>query len=196
MPEQTVDVRHLRKPDKHPTIFAAYAALAPGGSIMLVNDHDPRHLHEEFEVEHPGSHRWEYLERGPRTWRIRIGKLTAAPLPRIVHDTNGPQGPDATGAVWNLRMRDRDLDSNVIHLPPGAAIDAHDGPALDVLVHILDGGGRLVTELATLDLRPGVLVWLPRRSRRGFTAGPDGLSYLTVHQRREALVLDAVPRRA
>ena len=114
---------------------------------------------------------------------------------RVVHDTNGPQGPDVTGAAWNLRMRDRDLDSNVIRLPPGAAIDAHDGPALDVLLHILDGGGRLTTELATLDLRPGMLVWLPRRSRRGFTAGPDGLRSLTVHQRREALVLDAAPRR-
>jgi len=40
-------------------------------------------------------------------------------------------------------------------------------------------------------LRPGSLVWLPRRSRREFTAGPDGLMYLTVHQRRQALTLIA-----
>jgi uncharacterized protein (DUF2249 family)/quercetin dioxygenase-like cupin family protein len=196
MPEQTLDVRPLRKPDRHPTIFAAYEALAAGESLVLVNNHDPKHLHDEFKLEHPGSHGWNYLERGPETWRIRISKITAAPLPRIVHDMTGSQAPDATGAIWRLQMRDRDLDSNIIHLPPGVAIGAHNGPDLDILLHILHGGGRLATELTTLDLRPGVLVWLPRRSRREFTAGPEGLSYLTVHQRRQALVLDAAARRA
>jgi uncharacterized protein (DUF2249 family) len=38
------DVRQLRKPDKHPTIFATYAAMSVGESFVLVNNHDPKHL--------------------------------------------------------------------------------------------------------------------------------------------------------
>ena len=190
---QELDVRTLRKPDKHPAIFAAYAALPVGGSFVLVNDHDPKHLHDEFEADHAGSYEWEYLNTEPRDWRIKITKNTAAPLPRVLVDTTDVSSraqPDVAGAVWKLQARERDLDSNVIALPPGGTIDAHAGPDLDVLIHILSGGGQLTTERGVLDLGPGVLLWLPRRSRRQFSAGPDGLRYLTVHQRRQALVLD------
>lgn len=204
MSEHEVDVRTLRKPDKHPAIFQAYAALPPGDSLVLVNDHDPRHLRDEFEVEYPGGYAWEYLAREPRDWRIRITKLASTPLPRVLDDTTvladntGLAGPGAEGAgvAWKLQMRERDLDSNVITLAPGAAIGAHYGPDLDVLIHVLSGSGQLVTELNAAPLRPGSLVWLPRRSRREFTAGSDGLMYLTVHQRRQALMLTPHDRKA
>ena len=95
--------------------------------------------------------------------------------------------------IWKLQMRERDLDSNIIGLSPGATIDAHAGPDVDVLIHVLAGSGQLTTELDTLTLCTGSLIWLPRRSRRQFTAGPDGLRYLTVHQRRQALTLTTAP---
>jgi uncharacterized protein (DUF2249 family)/quercetin dioxygenase-like cupin family protein len=191
MADTELDVRQLRKPDKHPTIFATYAALEVGESFVLVNNHDPKHLRAEFDADFPGSYSWEYLEKGPEAWRIRIGKLTSTPLPRILADTNdvARAEPDATGAVWKLEARDRDLDSNVIALPAGGGIDSHAGPDLDVLIHVLSGSGRLTTEAGAVDLFPGALLWLPRRSRRQFAAGPDGLRYLTVHQRRQALLL-------
>jgi len=191
---QELDVRGMRKPDKHPTIFATYAALPVGGSLVLVNDHDPQHLHEEFETDHADSYRWEYLSREMRDWRIQITKLAGTPLPRVLVDTTTTTGDtaaaDVTGAVWKLQARERDLDANVIALPPGQSIDAHTGPDLDVLIHVLAGSGQLTTELGVLDLTPGVLLWLPRRSRRQFTAGAEGLRYLTAHQRRQALQLD------
>jgi uncharacterized protein (DUF2249 family) len=40
--DNELDVRELRKPDKHPTIFAAFGALAVGDSFVLVNNHDPK----------------------------------------------------------------------------------------------------------------------------------------------------------
>ena len=164
-------------------------------SFVLVNNHDPVHLRDEFEAEHSGSFGWEYLDCGPRLWRIRLSKLTAAALPRMLCDTSlEASDVDAAGAVWKLELRERDLDSNIIRLPPDGGIDEHQGPDLDVLIHVLDGSGRLVTELGALPLGAGALVWLPRRSRREFAAGPDGLSYLTVHQRRQALTLTPGPR--
>ncbi|TDC88907.1 hypothetical protein E1161_22770 [Saccharopolyspora aridisoli] len=119
-------------------------------------------------------------------------------MPRILARTDqrtAPAGEGESGAVWKLQEEQRDLDSNIIALLPEGTIDAHTGPDLDVLIHVLAGSGQLATELDTLELMPGALVWLPRRSRRQFTAGPEGLRYLTVHQRRQALVLDAPPSR-
>ncbi|MFF7154165.1 DUF2249 domain-containing protein [Streptomyces sp. NPDC008139] len=218
MPGPELDVRPLPKPGRHPAVFAAYDALAVGDSLVLLIDHDPRHLREEFDTEHPGGHDWQYEDKAPGEWRIRIRKLASTSLPRVLTGARPPDSPDspvspvsqdvrdsvdgpgapavaspgvpdASGAVWKLRMRDRDLDSNIIQLPPHAGIAPHLGPDLDVLVHVLDGDGRLTTELDQVPLAPGDLVWLPRRSLRAFTAGPHGLRYLTVHQRRQALVL-------
>ncbi|MGH3562268.1 MAG: DUF2249 domain-containing protein [Mycobacterium sp.] len=199
MPDTELDVRPLRKPEKHPTIFATYADLAVGESFVLVNNHDPKHLHDEFELDHPGSYGWEYLEKGP-VWRIRISKLTSTPLPRILTNTAEITGsdaePDLAGVLWKLEVQNRDLDSNVISLTPNDGIDTHIGAEVDVLVHVLSGSGRLITEQGTVDLVPGALLWMPRRSRRQFSAGPDGLRYLTVHQKRQILGLTPTVRQA
>jgi uncharacterized protein (DUF2249 family) len=79
MQAEELDVRPLRKPDKHPTIFRTYDALAVGESFVLVNNHDPKHLRAEFDADHPGSYGWDYLDRGPSVWRIRISKIAGTP---------------------------------------------------------------------------------------------------------------------
>lgn len=197
MPDQELDVRPLPKPDKHPRIFELFGALALGESFVLVNNHDPKHLRREFEKEHPSGFGWDYLDRGPAAWRIRISKLASTPVPRILCDAReiaaGPYDPGVAGAVWKLEMSQRHLDSNIIRLPPESRIDAHTGPDLDVLILVLDGGGELVTETGTLGLHPGALAWLPRLSRREITASVAGLSYLTVHPRRPSLGIEAAP---
>jgi len=101
--------------------------------------------------------------------------------PHIVGDS-GAEG--AVGAVWSLAPAARSLDANVIWLPAGDGIAAHAGPDLDVLIHVIDGSGTLTTDDGDIALAPGTLAWLPPRSRRAFVAGPDGLRYLTVHQRK------------
>ena len=61
-------------------IFAKFDALAPGASLRLLNDHDPIPLNRQFEMIRPGQAFWEYIERGPSLFRIRICKL-ASPNP-------------------------------------------------------------------------------------------------------------------
>ncbi len=75
-----LDVRELAPARRHESIFAAYQALAPGAGFVLVNDHDPKPLRYQFEAEHAGEHTWDYLEEGPRVWRVRIGRSVGAPV--------------------------------------------------------------------------------------------------------------------
>ena len=72
-----LDVRVIPPFQKHPTIFGRYEALGAGESFTLVNDHDPKPLYYQFNAELPGKFEWEYLEKGPSVWRVRIGKPRA-----------------------------------------------------------------------------------------------------------------------
>ncbi len=74
---RTLDVRVIPPREKHPTIFQTFAALAPGESFILLNDHDPRPLRYQFEYEHAGQFTWEYVEQGPAVWRVQISKVQA-----------------------------------------------------------------------------------------------------------------------
>ena len=73
-----LDVRDMAPAQRHEVIFATYSALAPGTSFVLVNDHDPKPLYYQFEAEHAGQFSWDYLEAGPRAWRVRIGRAEAS----------------------------------------------------------------------------------------------------------------------
>lgn len=70
----TIDVRTIPPQERHQRIFATFEGLAPGAAFELLNDHDPIPLHHQFDQRHPGRFSWTYLERGPDSWRVRIGK--------------------------------------------------------------------------------------------------------------------------
>lgn len=106
----------------------------------------------------------------------------------------GTGSDDQAGAVWRLAEEVRDLDANIIALPPGGTIERHTGPALDVLLHVVSGEGVLVSGDDTIDLVPGAVVWLPQHTERQFRAGDVGLRYLSVHVRRhDALSITSRP---
>ena len=69
-----LDVREIAPRDRHTRIHEAFDALAAGAAFELVNDHDPKPLHYEFQAERPGAFTWEHLEEGPEAWRVRIGR--------------------------------------------------------------------------------------------------------------------------
>ena len=77
--EPELDVRRFPHGQRHESIFAAYDALAGGSGFVLVNDHDPKPLRYQFEAQHAGEYTWDYLEEGPRVWRVRVGRPVGAP---------------------------------------------------------------------------------------------------------------------
>ncbi|HWK92041.1 MAG TPA: cupin domain-containing protein [Luteimicrobium sp.] len=116
-----------------------------------------------------------------------------ADVPRVVTSTLARPDvvPPSGGAVWSLRLPDRDLDSNVVVLPAGGGIGRHLGPEVDVMFHVLDGSATIETAGGDVPVVAGDVVWLPKRSERRIVAGPDGVRYLTVHRHREGLALTA-----
>ena len=75
---ENLDVRQLIPMERHRTIFSTWQNLTVGKSFVLINDHDPKPLYYQFDAEHSGQFTWEYLESGPETWRVRIGKTASA----------------------------------------------------------------------------------------------------------------------
>ncbi len=72
-----IDVRTIAPRERHPLIFDTFRNLVPGGALLLVNDHDPKPLYYQFSAELAGHFEWEYVERGPDIWKVRIGKPKA-----------------------------------------------------------------------------------------------------------------------
>ncbi|MEX0600115.1 MAG: DUF2249 domain-containing protein [Rhodothermales bacterium] len=74
--EKVFDVRPIPPREKHPAIFTTFDGLEAGDSFVLVNDHDPVPLKHQFSFERPGQVEWDYLEKGPELWRVRITRTS------------------------------------------------------------------------------------------------------------------------
>lgn len=95
--DQTIlDVREIPCQIKHPKIMKRFLGLAVGAHLVLVNDHDPVPLYYQFDAMFPKAFQWEYLERGPVEYRIRIAKLAAVVPPVRL---GSPCAPDDGGTV-------------------------------------------------------------------------------------------------
>jgi uncharacterized protein (DUF2249 family)/quercetin dioxygenase-like cupin family protein len=89
-PEREIDVRLVPRAERHPLVFAAFDRLAVGESFIICNDHDPQPLRMQIEQMREGEMKWEYIERGPDTFRIRFTRV-APPA--------GKTGPVNTGTA-------------------------------------------------------------------------------------------------
>lgn len=123
------------------------------------------------------------------------GPQVEQPTVRVLADVHELVG-DAlvpSGARWTLAEPGRQLDANFVHLPAGRHVGSHLEPDLDVVLVVVAGGGIVGTPDGEQVIADGNVVWLPRGSSRNLTAGDRGLSYLTVHRRRQGLQIRSRP---
>lgn len=92
---EEIDVRTIPHHERHALIFQKFDALAVGQSIRLKNDHDPVPLGMQFEQMRPGQTKWEYIERGPLEFRIRITRVA----PSSPSDTPFPTRPGFVSGI-------------------------------------------------------------------------------------------------
>jgi uncharacterized protein (DUF2249 family) len=71
-----LDVRPVPPKDRFDTIMGAYEALEPGGELELAVDHDPTCMYYTLKATRgDAAFEFEYIEAGPRTWRVRVRKI-------------------------------------------------------------------------------------------------------------------------
>lgn len=92
-------------------------------------------------------------------------------------------GARGLGVQWSL-VGDRELEVNVVHIPADEGIAEHLS-TVDVVVVGTAGEGRVSIDAVPCELRTGLLVFVPSGTTRSFRAGATGLTYLTIHRRRD-----------
>ncbi|SRR5690606_3438277 len=70
-----MDLRPFPPAKRHEMFYQAFAGIHPGEAFEFLNDHDPKPLYYQIEAESQEPFRWEYLEKGPRDWKVRVIKF-------------------------------------------------------------------------------------------------------------------------
>lgn len=78
-----VDLREVPRPQRHPLVFSRLDALGVGESFELINDHDPIPLHRQIDTMRPGQAEWNYIERRPEFFHIRVRRVAPLSGPEI-----------------------------------------------------------------------------------------------------------------
>ncbi|MBI2852800.1 MAG: DUF438 domain-containing protein [Chloroflexi bacterium] len=69
-----LDLRPIFIFERHDKIFEKWDAMKPGETLRITNDHDPKPLRYQFEVEYKDHYEWEYEQKGPKDWIVKIKK--------------------------------------------------------------------------------------------------------------------------
>ena len=77
--DRVLDVREIPCSIKHGLVLRTCLELPQGSCFILLNGHDPVPISQQLQTEFPGCYAWDYLERGPEAFRIRISKLRELP---------------------------------------------------------------------------------------------------------------------
>jgi quercetin dioxygenase-like cupin family protein len=101
---------------------------------------------------------------------------------------------DGRGPLWGDATDD--LNLTLLAWPPGEGPGEHVNEERDVVLVVLDGSGTVMLDGDAHDVHAGTAVVVQKGARRGLTAGPEGILYLTVHRRRGGLQIAPAPVRA
>lgn len=69
------DIRPYPPTERHEMFYKAFADIEPGEAFEFINDHDPKPLYYQMEAESKDPFRWEYLQKGPDEWKVRVIKI-------------------------------------------------------------------------------------------------------------------------
>ena len=140
----TIDVRTIPPRDRHPVIFEAFDALAPGDGFELINDHDPKPLYHQLRAERGAALDWTYLEQGPDVFWARIGRLAghaSAPVFNVHPDLTALVGdvPEAT-IVSRLLHHDLHVKVTLFGFAPGQELTEHTS-SKPAIMQVIEGSG-------------------------------------------------------
>lgn len=74
---KTINVQEIEPMMRHQTIFETFEDLEEGESFVIHNDHDPQPVYYQMMDFYGDMFLWEYLERGPQWWDVKVTKQSA-----------------------------------------------------------------------------------------------------------------------
>lgn len=75
-----LDVRPVAHGDRYERIIGAYEGLGEGEAMELTLDHDPTCMYYTLQATRGDeAFDFDYLERGPEVWRVRVRKNREVP---------------------------------------------------------------------------------------------------------------------
>ena len=206
-----IDVRSIPKPQRHPLIFEAMDTLEVGQSVIVKNDHNPIPLRGQVEAIYGAQFDWHYLEEGPELFRLQFTRREPAPqgwnrssahtaqnsLPILATSSNAAPplaidllerlaNPTHSGPQWAHECED--LDLTLLAWEPGKNIAAHVNSEVDVVFIGVAGQGHVLVNGEVHELRPGMVLLIPKGCERAIESAEEPFSYLSVHRRRRGLM--------
>ena len=67
-----INVQELAPELRHETIFVTFNRLQEGEFLIIHNNHDPQPLYYQLMERRGNIFSWEYLEKGPEWWDIKV----------------------------------------------------------------------------------------------------------------------------
>jgi len=184
--DNILDATLLHPSVKHATIFNRFDALKPGESFELHNDHDPRPLRFQLENMHGDIFTWDYLEKGPELFRIKITKKnTVKTEPQT--QTAKPTGEN----ILNVTAIEPKLKHPTIfvkfdELKPGESLTIHnDHDPKPLYYQLLGERGNIFTWEY---LEQGPSLWRVKISKRAQDEAEETLGEIAVKDLRKAEV--------
>jgi quercetin dioxygenase-like cupin family protein len=92
---------------------------------------------------------------------------------------------DQRRLAWSAQSED--LNTNLVVLTPGAAVEPHVNREVDVLIVGIDGAGIVIVDGDEQSVRAGEVILIPKGRARATRAGAERFAYLTCHRRRAGL---------
>ena len=72
---EILDLRLIPPFERFEKIFRIWNSLKPGELLKIINDHDPRPLRYHFSTNTAGGYQWEYEQKGPVEWIVKIKRI-------------------------------------------------------------------------------------------------------------------------
>jgi hypothetical protein len=72
---KNLDLTNIPPSERHEKIFGMWNGLKEGQTLRIINDHDPKPLYYQFEAEQKGLFEWEYEQKRPKIWIVRIKNI-------------------------------------------------------------------------------------------------------------------------
>jgi len=175
---RTVDVRPMPAMTRHSHIIKIFEELAPGESLLVINDHEPIHLVQFMKHERQDFDASSYQahQKGPKEW---VGVFKKKDIPEPTQND---------GVVITSFEKERNYDDHAFSPIPiystdqyrviltyfkaGQFIPIHK-PDIDLVFLVQSGTGEIIAGERRAQIKPGDITIIPKGQRRGIKAYSD-----------------------